>query len=87
MKTNTKTAALAPHPKVDQVAKSSWLATTLDDGLFVEIHQNTVFKDPVIVNRLCLDGALSTEGHVVDQDTHEGSHHLSRHPWAVPSTL
>lgn len=84
---NTKTAALAPRPKADQVAKkSSWLATTLGDGSLVEIHQNSVFNDPVIVNRLCLDGALGTEGHVVDQDTHEGSHHLSRHPWAVPRT-
>lgn len=59
----------------------------MDDGSLFEIHQISVFNDPVIVNRLCLDGALCSEGQVVDQDPHEGSHHLSRNPWAVPRTL
>lgn len=42
-KKNTKTATLVPRPKADQVAKSYWLATTLDDGSLVKRHQKTVF--------------------------------------------
>lgn len=34
-----------------------------------------------------LDGALGAEGHVVDQNADEGSHHFSGHPRAVPRTL
>lgn len=59
----------------------------MDDGSLVEIHQNSVFNNPVIVKRLCLDGVLSGESHVVDQDAHEGGNHLSSHPRAVPHTL
>jgi len=47
-KKGTKTATLAPRPKADHVAKSYWLATTLDDGLLVECHQNSVFNNPVV---------------------------------------
>lgn len=73
------------------ISKVGGFATTLGDGSLVELQQNTVFNDPVVKKwpwiRLGLDGVLRTEGHVVDQDANEGSHNLSRHPWAVPRTL
>lgn len=61
------------------------------DKSWDERHRNSVFKDPVGTQwlwvHLGLDGAFCTEGHVVDQDANESSHHLSRHPRAVPCTL
>lgn len=52
-KNNTKTATLAPHPIADQAAKFCWLATTLDDGLLIELHQNSVFNDTVVEKTDC----------------------------------
>lgn len=78
-------------PKADQVAKSCWFVPSLDDGPTIEPHQKSVFNDPLFKKpfwiSLCLDCALCAEGQVVDQDTNEGSHHFSRHPWAIPCPL
>lgn len=45
---NKRLLLLLLRPKADLVEKSCWLATTLDNGLLVECHQNSVFRDSVV---------------------------------------
>lgn len=87
IKNSTKTAPLTPHLRADQVAKKT---------LWVRHHTGWWINDPPQISLfttrwlwlcLCLDGALGTEGHVVDQDTDEGGHHLSGYPRAAPGSL
>lgn len=56
------------------------------------IEKTPVFSDHPVVTQplwslLCLDGALGTEGHVVDQNADECGHHFSGHPRTAPCTL
>lgn len=87
----TKTATPAPRPTADHGGKNLTISLHAEDGSQIGCHQDSVFNDPVVTQwlwiRLCLDGALGTEGHVVDQNTDEGRHHFGGHPWAAPCTL